>query len=110
MTGLSAAKYALRIDGEDVGEFSREDWEKGINLAPLATPMAKQAAIVLALTKRRGDLRYARWRQVQLPLHEENLANYQKALDVLDKLDTELLEKQRVAAQPVARHYQLQPR
>jgi len=110
VTGLSAEKYALRIDGEEVGEFTRQDLESGINLATLATPMAKQSTRVLALIHRRGDLRFARWREVQVALQEESLPDYQNVLDAMDKLNAELVEKQRAAAQPVAHHYELLPR
>src|SRR5205823_8692264 len=50
VTGLSAANFNLKIDGEEAGSFSREQLAEGINLATLPTPMAKQAAEVHKLT------------------------------------------------------------
>lgn len=109
VTGLSSARYVLRIDGETVGSFSRQDLADGVNLATLPTPMAKQALDVHALTIRHNQIHYARWRNVQVPLQEQKLERLQPALDSLDALETELIEQQRAAAQPKPRRYELAP-
>ena len=43
VTGLPAPKYSVKIDGEEIGAWTREDLARGVNLAVLATPMLKQA-------------------------------------------------------------------
>jgi lysophospholipase L1-like esterase len=109
VTGLTAAKYTLAIDGERVGVFTKEQLASGVNLATLPTPMAAQAARVHDLTLKHNDIHFARWREVQVPLDGFYLRNAQAAIEALDKLDTELIQRQRAAAQPRPRRYQLTP-
>lgn len=46
VTNLSVSRYVLKIDGEEIGAFTKEELAKGINLANLKTPMLKQAMTV----------------------------------------------------------------
>ncbi len=110
VTGTAAARYTLKIDGEEIGTFTKEQLEGGINLAELSTPMAKQAAVVHDLTLKHNTVHYARWREVQVPLENLQLDNKQTAMDALDRLEDELIGQQRAAAQPRPRHYELVPR
>ncbi len=106
---LTAARYRLKIDGEDLGVFTREQLSDGINLAVLpGTPMLKQAAEVHAITLRHNNIHFVRWRQVQVPL-EPTLAHKQAAMDALDALDSDLIQQQHAAAQPKPHHYELTP-
>jgi hypothetical protein len=107
--GLTGAKYTLKISGASAGSFSREEMEKGVNLAALPTPMAAQAAAVHQLTMRRSDLHELRWRQVQMQFKDDNIARLPAALDNLDAIDAELAARQRAAAQPAACFYELTP-
>jgi hypothetical protein len=107
VTGLPAARYTLRIDEQTVGTFTREQLAEGINLAMLPTPMAAQAADVLSLTRKHNDIHYARWREVQVPLAQEPLRTYEGALTALDKLEAEIIMRQRAAAQPKIHRYRL---
>jgi len=107
VTGLSAARYTLEIDGENAGSFTREEFASGINLAILPTPMARQAARVHELTLRHNLVHFARWRQVQVPLADEQTGHLQNALNSMDALETELVDQQRAAAQPKPHHYSL---
>lgn len=109
VTGLAAASYTLRIDGEAIGKFSSRQLADGINLATLATPMAQQAAGVHALTLRHNNIHFARWRQVEVPLADDLLPRKKAALAALDKLEDDLVAKQRAAAQPKPRRYELVP-
>jgi hypothetical protein len=109
VTGLTAAAYTLRIDGEAVGNFTSQQLAKGVNLATLPTPMVKQAMAVHALTLKHNNIHFTRWRQVQVPLAEDQLAHKQAALEALDQLENDLLEQQRAAAQPKPRRYELIP-
>ncbi len=109
VTGLTAARYKLSIDGEEVGVFSKEELERGINLAVLPTPMVKQAAAVSDLTVKHNTIHFARWRQLQVPLQGEQLTHLQAAYDALDALESDVVEKQRALSQPKACHYQLTP-
>ena len=107
ITGLTAARYTLKIDSVSVGSFARQQLEAGVNLATMATPMATQAAAVHNLTLRHGILHFARWRLVQLNLRNIRAAHMQAAVDALDALDEEVIQQQRAAAQPNPHRYEL---
>ena len=62
--GLEGARYTLKINGAVVGAYSREELDKGLNLAELPTPMARQAAGVHALTIKRADVHRSEERRV----------------------------------------------
>lgn len=109
VTGLPRDRYALRIDGEAVGSFSRQDLAAGVNLVTLPTPMLKQSLEVHALTLRHNLVHYERWRHFQVPLQEQKLERLQSVLDSLDALEAELLAQQHAAALPKPRHYELSP-
>ena len=120
VTGLMSARYQLKIDGEKVGDFTKEQLAGGINLAALPTPMAKQSAKVHDLTVKHNDIHFARWRDVQVTLEDHNTASMnstpryefpseQSAVDALDKLEEEVVQQQRAAAQPKPHQYELSP-
>ncbi|MGE5647361.1 MAG: SGNH/GDSL hydrolase family protein [Acidobacteriota bacterium] len=109
VTGLTAAKYALAIDGNKVGVFTKEELAAGVNLATLETPMTAQAALVHELTRKHNNIHFARWREVQVPLANFYLRNAQPAMDALDQLESELVARQRAAAKPQPRRYELTP-
>lgn len=107
VTGLTAARYKLEIDGEAVGDFTKEDLASGVNLATLPTPMRKQAAAVHDLTLKHNNVHFARWRQVQVPLANLQPRHMQAAMDALDALEADLIQQQRAAAQPKAHRFML---
>jgi hypothetical protein len=105
--GLTAPRYTLRIDGDAVGDFTREQLESGINLAVLPTPMARQAAEVADFTLKHNNIHYTRWRMAQVPLEKDGAPHLRPAMDALDSLEADLVTLQRAAAQPRARRFQL---
>jgi lysophospholipase L1-like esterase len=109
VTKLTEARYALKIDGETVASFTKQQLEEGINLAMLPTPMAKQAMAVHDLTLKHNNIHFARWRQVQVPLQNDHAPHFEAALDVLDRLEDDLINQQRAAAQPKTRVFELIP-
>ena len=113
VTGLTAASYSLKIDGNAVGTFSKEELAQGINLARYDTPMMEQANKVLTLVWHRVDLRFYGWRGIQVPLKDDTTQGMQDAVNViLAKLDQEqetLVAETHAAAQPQPHHYELQP-
>jgi lysophospholipase L1-like esterase len=109
VTGLTAPRYQLKIDGEAIGAFSREQLSEGINLATLSTPMAKQAKAVHALTLKHNNLHFAAWRQVQVPFQDDKSPNIAKALEAMNALEAEVIAEQRAAAQPKPHRYELTP-
>jgi hypothetical protein len=111
VTGLSAARYTLKIDGDVAGTFTKEEWAKGVNLATLPTPMAKQAAAVHELTLRHNVVHFARWRMVGVNLDGMTIppAHLQAAGEALDTLEADVVAEQRAAAQPKSHRYELAP-
>jgi len=107
--GLEAARYTLKINGSETGSFSREQLAAGLNLAGLATPMAKQSFGVHLLTLKRGEVHELRWKQLQVPFESDNLARLPAVLEGLDAMEEELAARQRAAAQPVVCLYELIP-
>lgn len=57
ISNLSGARYELKIDGEVLGTFSKEEFSKGVNLALLVNaPQYKQAVQVMNLNQARKEL------------------------------------------------------
>jgi hypothetical protein len=110
VTGLKEAKYALLVDGEETGIFSRDALAQGVNLATLQHPMTRQAAAVHALTLKRNNIHFTRWRQVQIPLESDTLVQMPLVLGALDSLEAELVQRQRALAQPMPHRFELRPR
>lgn len=109
---LSAANYSLKIDDLPVGDFSREQLAAGVNLAPLPTPMLRQAQIVHTLTQMRANLRNARWRELQVPNEKEAAAQplLPAVMKNLDVASDDLAKAQRAAAQPRSHRFVLVPK
>jgi len=114
VTGLSAANFDLKIDGDEQGSFTREQFAEGINLATLPTPMARQAAEVHKLTLQHNNIHFQRWRQIQVPLADGRPPRVQKAardlMAALDEEEADVLKEQRAAAQPKRHQFQLAPK
>jgi lysophospholipase L1-like esterase len=108
--GLSGSDYTLKIDGQDVGQFSKQQLADGVNLAVLSTPMSKQAAEVHEATRKHNDLHYVRWRNVQVPMEGEDQAQVAKVLEGLDALEAAAVKHQRELAQPKPHKYELRPK
>jgi len=109
VTNLDAPRWTLTIDGENIGTFTREELAAGINLAQYATPMAKQAAQVQALTVKHNAIHFLRWRSVQVPLQAEKDPHIKKALAELDAFEADVVKEQRAAALPRPHRFELTP-
>lgn len=109
ITGLRDGSYTLRIDGLAVGTFNNDRLARGINLALLETPMAKQAKEVYDLTVSHCDIHNERWRTVQVPLAEYDLPQSRATMDSMDALEQAVVARQHDAAQPKPHKYSLVP-
>jgi len=107
VTGLSASRYTLKIDGETVGTFTKQQLSDGMNLAMLDTPMTRQAGLVHELTLKHNNIHNVRWRVVQVPLQDETYAHKDKVFEALDALENEIIQQQRAKAQPSPHRYEL---
>ena len=109
VNGLRNGVYTLKIDGEPVATFNNDELGRGVNLALLETPMSKQAKKVYDLTVSHCDVHNDRWRTVQVPLAEDNLAAAQPAMQSMDTLEAAILEKRKEASKPQAHKFELVP-
>ncbi len=109
ITGLSAGKYKLTIDGDVIGTWSDAELAHGVNLAVLDTPMSRQAFEVRNLTTRHTDVHQFRWRSLQMPLNDLDLEHLDESLKALDALEADLVARQRATAQPRPHVFQLVP-
>lgn len=100
IAGLPPGRYKLSIDGETVGAWTSDEFARGVNLAVLDTPMARQAMEVRRLTSQHVDLHQFRWRTIQVPLQDADAPHYDEALKALDGLESDVVARQRAAAQP----------
>ncbi len=107
VTGLKGSQYHLKIDGMDLGVFTKDQLAAGISLAELPTPMLKQALEVHDLTLKHNSIHAARWQELQVGLANKSLPHLQPALDALEGLEAELVAQQQAAAQPRVWHFEL---
>ncbi|HLH01796.1 MAG TPA: SGNH/GDSL hydrolase family protein [Bryobacteraceae bacterium] len=107
--GLKSGVYTLKIDGQSIGNFNNDELARGINLALLDTPMAKQAQEVYELTVAHCNVHNDRWRNVQVPLAPYNLPAVQSAMQSADELERAILQKRSQAAQPKPHQFELAP-
>jgi lysophospholipase L1-like esterase len=107
---LDKPRYALMIDDKEVGTFSREQLNAGVNLAQQSTPMLDQAKKVHALTLQHNNLHFNRWRQIQVPYTGESPAEVAKAIEGLDGIEARVVERQRATAVPKPHEFQLVPK
>jgi len=107
VTGLKGQRYLLKIDGEEIGTFSRQQLEEGLNLAEWPTPMVKQSQAVHDLTVKHNNLHAARWRELQVALAQQPLPHLSQAIEALDNVEVDLVALQRQMAQPKVHHYDL---
>lgn len=110
VTGLTAPNYTLSIDGAEVGDFSRDELARGVNLALLPTPMLAQARAVHKLTLQHNDEHSRRWRDIQVPYSSHGdavKAALPPLLQALDAEEAQAVARQRAAAQPKAHDFEL---
>ncbi|CEF48408.1 unnamed protein product [uncultured bacterium] len=110
VTGLGAPTYALKIDGEDVAELSKDLLASGVNLAEFETPMFRQAKAVHELTLRHNDLHFQRWRNLQVPYERRAYPGLAKAVEGFDALEADVVADQRNKAKPATHRFELVPR
>ena len=110
VSGLTAEKYKLVIDGKDVDDLTRDRLASGVNLAERDTPMSDQAMAVHELTRQHNDIHFQRWRMLQVPFETRGYPALAKAKEDLDAFELNLIAEQRVKAKPVLHRFQLLPR
>jgi lysophospholipase L1-like esterase len=106
---LRMGRYKLSIDSLPIGEWSAADLANGVNLAVLDTPMSRQALVVRDLTVKHLDVHQQRFHTFQAQMQGLDLEHLDDTLKALDTLDNEIVNRQRIAAQPRPHVFQLAP-
>jgi lysophospholipase L1-like esterase len=109
VSGLKSGVYTLSIDGTKAATFNDGELARGVNLALYETPMTKQGKQVYDLTVAHCNVHNDRWRNIQVPLAEYNLAPASAAMQSADSLEEAILQKRTQAAKPKAHKYELTP-
>ena len=109
ITGLEGGTYALKIDGQEAGRFTKEQLGQGINLSWYSTPMMKQALQVHGLTLKHNNYHFEKWRKWHVPNEDRLSPAIRKVMDAIDMAEDEVVLQQRAAAQPKMRNYELAP-
>jgi lysophospholipase L1-like esterase len=110
LSNFPSSEYTLKIDGQEIADFTSKQLSDGVNLAEYSTPMARQAAEVHRHTLRHNDIHFNRWRSVQVPLKDFDPEKLDRALDALDSLEAESVAEQRKAAEPRPHYFELVPK
>jgi lysophospholipase L1-like esterase len=106
VSGLSAPRYELKIDGKQIASFTREQLSSEVNLALIATPMESQAKGVDGIEQKRTRLDEANFiLNIEDP-KAPDAADSNKAIQSKDKA---LADEQRKAAQPKPHKFELVP-
>lgn len=109
VTGLTDGTFHLRIDGKDVGAFTKEQLATGVNLDELDTPMFEQAAALRRLIDKRNDVWYQRWRQLDYNLADHPSSRLANAKRAMEGLDDELVSEERELAKPKPHRFEIAP-
>ena len=104
VSGLSAGRYEVLIDGGVVGRFSEAELAAGVNLALRETPMQRQARPVAWSAGDRHGLELARRRLLVSAKDDPRLA---EAAAALEALDARMQRERTEAARPGPRRYEV---
>jgi hypothetical protein len=104
LTGLSAGRYEILIDGTSVGRFSEAELGQGVNLATRDTPMLRQALSVKSAIESRAPVQGVRRRLLVAADMDPKLKDGAPALEALD---ARLHQEQRARAVPTPRRYEV---
>ena len=107
VSGLKTGVYTVKIDGSPAGTFNDGELATGVNLAILETPMTEQAKEVYDLTVSHCNIHNERWRTIQVPLANDNLAETAPAMEAADALEAAVIRKRQEAVQPKPHHFEI---
>ena len=104
--GLSAAQYALRIDGRNIASFTRDQLAAGVNLALYATPMQDQAKGVDGIELKRMGLDETNF---VMSIEDPKVSGTADAARAIEAKNAALLADERKEAQPKPHRFDLSP-
>ena len=97
LTGLSAGNYSVSVDGSISGHYTAGQLSEGIAVSSQKANDASRS--VAALVRRRADLFFMRWRQIQVPFEKE-YPSTARALSSLDAVIEEMTARARMLSKP----------
>ena len=103
VSGLAAGTYRLLIDDQEIGTYTADQLDKGVNLALLETPMALQSRLLAFDNDRKNQIEsvhYSQANNVQDASAQALAAKLKGSLDAA-------FERERKDAQPVAHRYKV---
>jgi hypothetical protein len=106
VSGLSAPGYALEIDGQKIGLFSRQELTEGVNLALYQTPMEQQAKSIDWTADDRAKLSGT---QFDLMTEAGSIPARRAASEALDALDQHMIDAEYENARPKPHSFTLTP-
>lgn len=113
VTNLTAAKYHLKIDTTDIGDFSNFDLAAGINLATLDTPMLKQSMQVLKLAHEHADIHMEVLHNMQATIGRYDIPKVDKAvskaIEDMEKANHDTFAAERAASTTTSHLFTLTP-
>ena len=83
LTGLAQGDYSVNVDGKDAGQFSAEALAAGLPVGRLSPKAINATEQLASLIRKRADLYFFRWRQLELPYGKE----YKAAAPTLRAID-----------------------
>ena len=87
-------KYKVNVDGKDAGDFDGASLEKGVSIGDLSPTALERSRTLGALIRKRADLFFMRWRQVEAPLSND-YKSAQGVVSAFDLLIEEMTERAR---------------
>jgi hypothetical protein len=78
LTGLPSGEYQISVDGKDAGKYASDSLNRGIQVSLLSEKATDETRAVAGLVRKRADLFFLRWRQIEVAL-----AAYRNAQDRL---------------------------
>jgi len=107
--GLHTGVYSIKIDGNSVGSFNRDELAVGVNLAVLKTPASEKTLKVYQLAVSQEQIHFDWWRNVEVPLADDGISQSASAIDSLRGLEAGIEKKVHDTAQPVPHHFEIAP-
>lgn len=104
ITGLTAPRYELAINGTKVAAFSAGELAQGVNLALYSTPVEQAAKPIDWTADDRAKLSGT---QFDLQIAKNPIADVAQAMQALDALDRQMIDEEYQAAQPKPHQFQL---
>jgi lysophospholipase L1-like esterase len=113
VTGLASGKYALSIDGKEVGSWTADDLANGVNLGTLSTgPIFEQGEKVFNLMNEKNDGVHKRFREVvmfNIPEWLADVGTERRAAELAKRMDKAVAQQEAIykEVQPKSHHFEL---